>query len=110
MLIDEVVSQVDQYLSGYTSLEQFETWLYDLAFDIERRYSGEVVDLVHQLEGTLAESSSGHWTCALLENELDAAISPHRRYPLVIQYSEEHGEKKKVSSAPVVLLPRAIAL
>lgn len=69
-MFSQVIQHVEQYVSGRTSKEDFEIWLYDLAFDVEQRYTRRVISLVHNLEGIFSEASSGNWPEAILKTEL----------------------------------------
>jgi hypothetical protein len=91
MMVDELVNRVDQYLGNDSSLGEFEAWFYDLAFDIERRWSGRVVDIAHQIEGILAEASSAGWSEAEIRSELDFAVQNYRQHPLILRLDNQSG-------------------
>lgn len=97
-MMNELLSRLSQYLDGGSDLEAFEIWFYDLAFDIERQYTGDVVDLVHEIEGILAEASSGYWSEAVLRNELESSTIPYRN-PRAIQFQWIETGKKEVRSS-----------
>lgn len=80
-MFNDLIEKLDQYLGGYISLEDFELWFYDLAFDVEKRYAGTIVEVVHDIEGTLAEASSGQWSRIALNNELESIAAKHRVNP-----------------------------
>lgn len=103
MITDELVSRVDGYLDGFTSLSEFKAWFYHLAFDVERRYAGEFVDLVHHIEGLLAEASSGNWRASVLDTELDLAVQKHRHHPRVLRVGNEEGWRAR--SWPLMQFP-----
>jgi len=104
MLIDELVGRVDQYLDGDDSLEEFERWFYDLAFDIERRKTGRGVDLVHEIEGILAEASSAAWSRSDLNAELDFAVQKHRQHLRVLRVGNEAAWRAR--SWPLLQFPK----
>ncbi len=87
--MDELIGRVEAYLDGASSLDDFEVWFYDLAFDVEARFSTSVVDLVHQIEGVLAESSSAHWPNLVLRKELENSVSSYRVHPRVIRFNND---------------------
>lgn len=87
-MIDELVSRVDRYLDEESSLEDLERWFYDQAFDLERRYSGPIVDLFHEIEGILAEASSAGWGQPDVRSELEIALQEHRQHPRVVRVHE----------------------
>jgi hypothetical protein len=68
------------FLDGYLTLEEFELWFFDLAFDVENTMEPPVVRIVHNIEGVLSESSSGHWSRATLISELEKVIAPVERH------------------------------
>jgi hypothetical protein len=72
--MDELVRKLESYLDDSISLENFECWFYDLAYDVEKRWTGLGVDMVHEIEGTLAEASSGNWPNYVLRNELESIV------------------------------------
>lgn len=109
-MMDELVSRLDQYLDGATSLEEFEVWFYDLAFDVEEGHSGALVDVVHHIEGILAESSSGHWRTFVLKRELDAAIREYRHHPRILHMEESNTRDWLMRAQPLVKIRKAIAV
>jgi hypothetical protein len=84
-MYSQVIRQINSYLKGQSSKEQFEAWLYDVAFDVEENHTQRVIELVHELEGTLAEASSGHWPEYALRDEL-ARISEEHSISCVVIY------------------------
>lgn len=106
--MDELISRVDQYLDRDSSLEDFECWFYDLAFDVERSYTGEYVDLIHRIEGILAESTAGHWRTVTLDNELERVVSPYRKNPRVIVFRELRIGTRINSLKNLVIIPEEI--
>ncbi len=55
-MLNDLVAKIDDYLDGNASLQQFKEWFFHFSFDLDRKFSGSVVDLVHEIEGILAEA------------------------------------------------------
>jgi hypothetical protein len=108
-MMDELIGRVEAYLDGASSLDDFEIWFYDLAFDVEARFNTRVVDLVHQIEGVLAESSSAHWPNPVLRKELEESISTYRLHPRVIRFNNNK-QLIQSSSAPAMVLRDCVRL
>ena len=107
-MFNELVGKVDDYLDGYISLGEFECWFFDLAFDVEKHWAGEFVDLVHKIEGILAESSSGNWSEATLDRELNDALSPYRN-PHIVSINT-FDPQKSLNSGRLWVLSHHVAL
>jgi hypothetical protein len=108
-MIDELINRLDQYLDRNASLEEFEDWFYNLAFDIEKRYTGRTAELVHEIEGILAEASSGHWSIAALDKYLDQAASPYREHSRVVLFRDASRRKKlRITSSPILIRKRLV--
>jgi hypothetical protein len=108
-MIDELINRLDQYLDRNASLEEFEDWFHNLAFDIEKRYTGRTAELVHEIEGILAEASSGHWSIAALDKYLDKAASPYREHSRVVLFRDPSRRKKlRITSAPILIRKRLV--
>ena len=86
-MYSKVVQHLNDYLDGSSSKHQFEEWLYDLAFDVEETQSERVIALVHELEGILAEASSGNWAESVLQIELRAALQQDPATQTVFSFS-----------------------
>ena len=103
-MIDDLINRLDRYLDRNSSLEEFETWLYGLAFDIEKRYSGRIVEVVHEIEGILAEASSGNWSVTSLDRQLNLSVAPYREHSRVVLFRDRHrGKIVRISSTPILL-------
>jgi hypothetical protein len=81
-MMDELIAKVDAFVEDRLTREDFELWFYDLSYDIEARHAGNTVELTHEIEAILAESSTANWTVSSLKNELDAATSKYKSLPL----------------------------
>jgi len=77
--MNELVAKVGEFIDERITRDQFETWFYALSYSIESRETGRVVELVHEVEGILAESSSGGWSPADLRRELESARSKYEK-------------------------------
>ena len=76
--ITDLIQKVDAYLHNTITREAFEIWFYDLSFDIEARHTGDIVDLTHEIEALLAESSTANWPIPSLRAELESAIAKYK--------------------------------
>ncbi len=77
-MMNEVLEQIAAFVDGKISREQFDLWFYDLSFDVEKTQPKDIVTLVHEVEGLLAEASSGGWSEDSLRAELRALTLPQR--------------------------------
>jgi hypothetical protein len=80
--MDELLQKVEAYLNHTISREAFELWLYDLAFDVETSGDKAVVELTHEIEALLAESSAANWSIQSLNDELRTVVAQFRPIPL----------------------------
>lgn len=98
-MLNDLVAKIDDYLDGNASLQQFKEWFFHFSFDLDRKFSGSVVDLVHEIEGILAEASSGHWSTAALDHALDSVVSPYRFPRVIVVQVDDDRPRTSISSA-----------
>jgi hypothetical protein len=75
--MDELVAKLESYLNDSISLEDFECWFYGLAFNIEKRLTGPVVEMAYEIEGTLGEASSAGWPSHILRLQLESILASY---------------------------------
>jgi hypothetical protein len=90
-MMDELISKLEAYISGAIGRDEFSVWFYGVSRKAEVNYSGAPLDLIHEVEGILAEASSGGWSHEGLVEELESAVSRYRRMP------QEAGRAKQLS-------------
>ena len=74
-MMNELMDKIEAYGDGKISREEFGLWFYGLSFDVETKQPGEIVALVHEVEGLLAEASSAGWSEGSLRGELKMAAA-----------------------------------
>jgi hypothetical protein len=79
---------LEAYSADEWSLERFEREFYNASYSIESRYSGSVVSLAHNIEGILAESSSGHWSSAALRRSLEDVLLRYRPLQDLVRFGD----------------------
>ena len=72
------MSKVNDLIADRISSEDFERWFYDFAYDVEEKSPAEMVELTHEIEGILAEASSGEWPRPALESAIANAAAQAR--------------------------------
>jgi hypothetical protein len=76
--MDELISKLEAYISGAIGRDEFSVWFYGVSRKAESNYSGVLLDLVREVEGVLAEASSGNWSHDGLVEELDSVVALYR--------------------------------
>jgi len=75
--MNDLISKIKAYTGGAISRDEFSLWFFTFAREIEREYSsGPLLEMVFEIEGILAESSSGGWSEADLIDELESVAVP----------------------------------
>jgi hypothetical protein len=101
--MDELIARLESYLNGSLTLDAFEQWFYDLAFDIEKRDCNGYMDLVHRIEGILAESSHGGWTNETLRAELSSLLEEYSEPVGVWEINEPYRPAVKSRSSGMLV-------
>jgi hypothetical protein len=74
--LSELQSCIDSFVAGRISLQDFENWLVDSMWDIEKEADKQTLSVFEQIEGVLAEASHAKWDEDSLRQELAAATRP----------------------------------
>jgi hypothetical protein len=74
-ILVELRKCVDQNLS----LDAFRQWFVPLSLDIEQSGEPDAIELVHHLDGVLAEASSAEWSDADLREEMARIVREHAK-------------------------------
>ncbi len=105
---DLLFMMLESYLADEWSLERFEREFYNASYKIESRYSGSVVCLAHNIEGILAESSSGHWSVSTLRRSLEDLLLQYRPLQGLIHFGEELDSSSNLGSVPFLFREQAV--
>jgi hypothetical protein len=66
----EIRNALWKYAERDTSLDEFRSWFVPVSWNIEQSGESAAIELVHHIDGVLAEASSGGWTEEQLHEEL----------------------------------------
>ncbi len=66
--------QIERYVSGGISLDDFRNWFVPRAWNIEESGDQPAIQLAHRIDGILGESSSANWSEDGLREELANAV------------------------------------
>lgn len=107
-LEDQVRNQILQVSKMQLSLDSFREWFAPVAWNIEKSGNQSETNLVYQIEGILAEGSSGGWSDNDLREELVNAVVPGPVYaPLRrFEYGKSPGKAPSNSVTSIVLEAR----
>jgi hypothetical protein len=105
---EKFLRMLESYLADEWSLEQFEREFYNASYSIESRYSGSVVSLAHNIEGILAESSSGHWSIAALRRSLEDVLLQYRPVQDLIHFGEGSDSSSNLGSMQFLFHEEAV--
>lgn len=85
-MFNELISNLDLFVNGVWSRRQFSEWFYPLSRDIDRKYSGNIVQFAFKIQRILAEASSGNWPLESLRHRLALEIEEFRPVPKAWQF------------------------
>ncbi len=71
----EIKRELERFLVGLISLDEFSDWLAPITMDIEQSGSPTAVELVNEIQLRLAEFTDGYWTEAELRDLLRPLVS-----------------------------------
>src|SRR5580693_3740489 len=74
-ILVELRKCVDQGLS----LDAFRQWFVPLSLDIEQSGEPNAIELVHHLDGVLAEASSAEWSDVDLRDQMARIVQEHTK-------------------------------
>jgi len=88
---DQIGENVRQFAEGTLQLDKFLEWFVPISWDIEKSNNAELIGLVHEIDGLLAESSSANWSEADLREVLAEAVGPFvpEEYGMEVSYDHE---------------------
>jgi hypothetical protein len=95
--MDELFSNLESYLDGSASLDDFKDYFYDLAYGIGRRRAGDIVVRVHEIERIFSEASSANWTERAVQRVLKNFIDAYKPAP--------HIWKIELDARPLLIVP-----
>jgi hypothetical protein len=61
------------------SLDAFREWFVPMSIDIEQSGQPDAIELVHHIDGILAEASSAHWSDEDLRQEMADIYHDHKK-------------------------------
>lgn len=80
-MIKELFSKLEAYANGLLSREDFSVWFYGFSRKANKRFRGEALEFIEDVEAILAESSSGGWSEQGLKDELEDLLDKYREAP-----------------------------
>ena len=83
-MISGLISKFEACINGWMNREEISIWFNSISQAAEKHYTGASLDLIFEIEGIFAESSSGGWSEQGLKAELEAVIEPYRNQRVVM--------------------------
>jgi hypothetical protein len=93
-----------RYLEGEQSLAEFQAWLAPVAWDIEKSDDASAVELVYEINLSLAERTNGHVSEGELRERLRQMMRTYQTVPSVVT-----GSSSRSVTPRVVLQRHALA-
>jgi len=75
----QVLVEVRKCADQSISIDAFREWFVPLSLDIEQSGQPDAIELVHHIDGILAEASSAHWSDEDLRQEMADIFYDHRK-------------------------------
>jgi hypothetical protein len=75
---NELISKLEAYINGAIGREEFSSWFYAFSRRAEKRFTGSLLEFVYEVEGVLAEASSGSWSEEGLIEELEMLLDKYK--------------------------------
>ncbi|MGA3190079.1 MAG: hypothetical protein ABSF22_23475 [Bryobacteraceae bacterium] len=73
----QILVELGKCVDQRVSLDTFRQWLVPRSFDIEQSGQADAIELVHHIDGILAEASSAGWSDADLRDEMAKVVREH---------------------------------
>ena len=98
----QIRKQVQQYLDGLISLDEFEDWLVSSSWDMHQSADKDAQHLVGAIELRLAEYAQGHLDDKDLKYELQMILVYGSKLPIanMLVFTSERGVTANSSSSP----------
>lgn len=94
-MIKELFSKLEAYINGSLSRADFSVWFYGYSRVAEKRFHGEALEFIRDVEGIIAESSSGGWSEFDLKDELEDAIERWRSN--VVHFNWDYSQAVRIA-------------